>query len=215
MLIDAVGPHQVYPNDEDLAARPHGWYPGPREFVDLLRSEQTHEATVFIGHFPFVLRDEFESDPLTVAILREPTARTLSMFKHRKFKSSRFANATYAELLDHTEFVDRQIRDYQTKIFAFESVEQCPISVNVAFAVDEQRFKQAVDHLSSVDILGLTEDLEGFRTRFAAQTGIELQTRRDNTSSIREPLQPNEAQRIHQLISHDQLLYQQAIAQIS
>jgi hypothetical protein len=212
MLVDAVGPDQVYPNDEDLAARPHGWYPGPKEFVDILRAGQTHGASIFIGHFPFVLRDEFESEPLTVALLREPTARTLSMLKHRKLKSAQLSGATYEELLDHEDFVDRQIREYQTKIFAFDSITQCPDTVNVAFEMDEWHRERAINQLKSVDILGVIEDFQGFCTRVAAITGIELRLRRDNTSALRDPLQPREAPRIDQLIGYDQLLYQRALA---
>lgn len=215
MLVDAVGADQVYPNDEDLAARPHGWYPGPKEFVDRLRSGQTHGATIFIGHLPFVLRDELDSDPVTVALLREPVARTLSMLKHRKLKSPRFSHAKYEEILDDTDFVDRQIRDYQTKIFAFGSVEQCPDTVNLVFDIDDERFERAVEQLRRVDILGLTEDLGGFSTRFAGKTGIELRLRRDNTSAIHDSLRPHEAQRIDDLTKSDQLLYREAVALVS
>jgi hypothetical protein len=212
MLVEAVGADQVYPNDEDLAARPHGWYPGPKEFVEILRSGRTHGASIFIGHFPFVLRDEFESEPLTVVLLREPTTRTLSMLKHRKLKSTQLSDATYEELLNHTDFVDRQIRDYQTKIFAFDSITQCPDTVNVAFEMDQWHRERAINRLKGIDILGVIEDFQGFCTRFAAITGIELRLRRDNTSALRDPLQPREAQRIDQLIGYDQLLYQRALA---
>lgn len=214
MLIDAVGQDQVYPNDEDLAVRPRGFYPGPKEFVELLRSDQTHGATIFIGHFPFVLRDEFESEPLTVALLREPVTRTLSMLKHRKLKSPQFADATYKQILDHKDFEDRQIREYQTKVFAFDSIQQCPDTVDIAFEVDRQRFTNAVDRLKNVEVLGLTEDFRGFCTRFAATTEIDLSPRRDNASALRDPLPPQEAQRIDRLTRYDQQLYKAAVALI-
>lgn len=120
-----------------------GGCPGSREFLDILRSGGTHEADIFIGHFPFALREEFESELTTVALLREPFARTVSMLKHRKLKS-RQPDLAYEQLLHHHDFVDRQIRDYQTKIFAFDSIERCPETVDLAFDVDEQRFKHAV-----------------------------------------------------------------------
>jgi hypothetical protein len=212
MLVDAVGEDRVFPNDEDLALRPHGWYPGPQEFVGLLRSGQTHGATIFIGHFPFVLHEEFDSDPLTVALLREPAARTLSMLKHRKLKSKQFAGATYEQILEDADFVERQIRDYQTKIFAFDSIQQCPETVNIAFEIGEHRLKRAVDELGSVDILGLTEDFASFCTRLTEATGIELRPRRDNRSASGDQLQPHETKRIDRLTRHDQPLYQEAAA---
>lgn len=211
MLVDAVGADRVYPNDEDLAARPHGWYPGSQEFVDILRSGDTHRADIFIGHFPFVLREEFESDPVTVALLRDPLDRTLSMLNHRKLKRQQ-SDLGYEQLLDHRDFVERQVRDYQTKIFAFDSIQQCPETVDIAFDVDDEGFNRAKARLNTVDILGLTEDFEGFAARFTEATGVALRPRRDNKSSMRETLQPHEALQIKALTKYDQRLHESAAA---
>ncbi len=209
MLVDAVGPDRVYPNDEDLADRPHGWYPGSREFVDILRSGGAHGADILIGHFPFVLREEFEFDPLTVALLRDPLDRTLSMLRHRKLKRRR-SDLSYEQLLYQHDFVERQVRDYQTKIFAFDSIQQCPETVDIALDVDEERFKSAVDRLSTVDVLGLTEDFGGFCARFTEITGVALHPRRDNKSPIRETLEPHEVLQIKALTRYDQRLHESA-----
>lgn len=213
MLVDAVGADRVYPNDEDLVARAHGWYPGSGEFVDILRSGVTHGADIFIGHFPFVLREESESDPVTVALLRDPLDRTLSMLRHRKPKG-RQPDLSHEQLLDHHDFVERQVRDYQTKIFAIDSIQQCPETVDIAFDVDEERFKSAVDRLSTVNVLGLTEDFEGFSACFTEATGVASHPRRDNKSPIRETLQPREVLQIKALTKYDQQFHQTAAALI-
>lgn len=210
MLVDALGKELVYPNDDDLSRRARGFYPGSREFLELLRGGETHGASVFIGHFPFALRDELGSDPLTVVLLREPTSRTLSMLKHRQLKSPEYAGASYDQLLDRADFVDRQIRDYQTKVMGFDSIGQCPDTVDIAFPVDEPRFATAVHNLSRVDILGLTEEFADFCARFESITGIDLRLRRDNTSEFRTELTRPQEERIVELTRYDRMLYEEA-----
>lgn len=211
VLQDRLGPGGVYPSDEDLAALPEHEYLGPRDLLEADQQGRTGPARVLIGHLPYVVVDGFTSRPVTAAVLRDPLARTISMMEHRR-RSGALAEATYEELLDHDEFVANQIRDYQTKVFAFDSVDECPDGVNVPLEIDDGRFGRALRRLDSVDILGLTEDLDSFLSRLGEAVGLdEVAARRDNPGRYQPPeLGPQVRERILALTERDRELYARA-----
>jgi hypothetical protein len=213
MLVDGLGAAAVYPNDDDLARLPKRWYPSPSKLVEDVQGGRHHDARLVIGHVPFVLVDALPRRPLTVTLLREPVARTVSMMEHRRRSTKRFRGASYADLLADDAFVDGQLRDYQTKVFAFDRLEECRDHVNVPLVVHGGRLERALGRLGSVDVLGVVEQLPAFVERFERVTGVAPgQERTSNRApGEREPLDAGTRARIEELTVHDRILYDRAL----
>jgi hypothetical protein len=213
MVIDGLGPEAVYPNDEDLDQRHRRWYPGNLELLEDVQAGRTHGARLLVGHVPYVLAEALDSRPLTVALLRDPLARSLSMLEHRRTRRGPFRGASYREMLADEGLVARQVRDYQTKIFAFDSLDECAENVNVPLEIDEGRFERAMARLEQVDVLGVVEDLPSFARRLERVAGIPVgDERRDNSGSSERPeLDRDVLQRLEELTRRDRELYQRAL----
>lgn len=212
MLMEGLGADAVYPNDADLERLPRGWYPGPEDLVEQVRSGAAGIPRMVIGHVPYTLVDEFDHRPRTIALVRDPIARAVSMMDHRRTRSRRYRGASYADLLDDERFVARQLRDYQTKMFAFDSVAECAANVNTPLAIDDERFERALARLEDVDVLGVVEDLGAFTRRLGAVTGIEAGPERkaNRATGEREPVTPEIRGRLESLTARDAALYGRA-----
>jgi hypothetical protein len=213
MLVDGLEPAAVYPNDDDLQVLPNGWYPSPAELVEHVEVGAHHDARVIIGHVPYVLADALPRRPVTIMLLRDPVARTVSMLDHRRTRSSKYRGASYAELLANERFVARSLRDYQTKMLAFDTVEECTPTVNVPLDIDEARFARARQRLEQVDVLGVLEDLPAFTRRLERVTGIRPGPERTENPRrrARDPLEPDVLARIEELTVRDRTLYERAL----
>lgn len=212
-LIAQLGEQDVYPNDTHLRADPRGWYPVPGKLLEHVRDGRTGGARLLIGHVPYVLADRLPTRPLTVALLRDPIERAVSMLEHRRSRTKRFRGASYADLLANDRFVRCQIRDYQTKMFAFEHDSEWAEGVNAPLAIDDERFDRAVGRLAEVDVLGVLEDMPRFAQRLQDRTGIALGVQpHDNQGRYdREPLHPAIRDRLEELTVRDALLYRRTI----
>jgi hypothetical protein len=213
MAIDGAGPEAVYPNDAHLATRRNGWYPGPATLLEHVRSGRTADTRVVVGHVPYVFAEEMEPRPVTAVLLRDPVRRALSMLQHRRTRPGPDRGATVEELLTEESIVEQRIRDYQTKIFAFDSVEECPRTVNVSLDIDDGRLGRALERLEQVDVVGTLEDFPAFAQRFEAVTGLPLgPERRDNRRRGRRPeVDATLIARLEELTHNDRLLYQRAV----
>ena len=47
-----------------------------------LSAEEHQQTRAYTGHFPYVVSQMLPSDPITMTILRDPVARTMSYLKH-------------------------------------------------------------------------------------------------------------------------------------
>jgi hypothetical protein len=217
MLIDGLGPAAVYPNDDDLAALPKGWYPSPSDLAEQVAAGHHHGARLIVGHVPYVLADALPHRPLTVLLLRDPIARAVSMMDHRRAGSKRRRTATYTELLADEGFVANQLRDYQTKMLAFDDLDECAESVNTPLPIDDARFARALDRLAAVDVLGVVEDLPAFTRRLEVIAGIRPGPERtDNRRrGERDPLGEDVRRRLTELTARDAVLYQRALELIA
>lgn len=211
-LAAAAGADGLYPSDGDLAERDKGSYPGPRELARHVRDGRDGGARVLIGHLPYVFVDELEQRPLTATLLRDPVARTISMMEHRRRKSPELGDATYEELLELDGFVQRQLANYQTKVFAFDSLDECPEHVNVPLAIDTSRFERALARLEAVDVLGLTEDYPAFARALTRQAELDVAGERQANRGRYGRPEVSDAvrERILELTTLDRVLYRRA-----
>lgn len=211
MMVDAAGDDAVYPNDADLNALPKSRYPSPAAYPRLVREGHHHGARVLIGHVPYVLAEALTPRPLTVALLRDPVARAVSMLEHRRRRSRRFAGASLAQVLDDDRVVEEHLRDYQTRMFAFDSLGECAERINTPLEIDDARFQRALRRLESVDVLGVVERLPQALSRLEAVTGIPArELPHANQARYREPVSDEVRRRLEPLLVRDQVLYQRA-----
>lgn len=212
MLEERLGTAGVYPSSEDLAVLPRGWYPGPRELLERDAEGESHGAKVLVGHVPYVLADLLHPRPFVTTVLREPVARTVSLLEHRRRTTPARRDASYRELLEDEELVENQIRDYQTKVFGFDSLDECSDHVNRPLVVDDARFERAMTRLEATDLVGLTDDLAAYTRELERRTGIgRLRQRRSNRGTYGAvELPPDDLRRILELTRRDRLLYDRA-----
>jgi hypothetical protein len=208
MLGRAVGDDAVYPSPADLAQFPKGWYPDPTEMAEQIRSGALSAKRIFIGHQPYALRDVFPVAPFTIAFLRDPVARSVSMMDHRRRK---YPDTSYDEFLDNEHYVDRSIRNYQTKTFAFDTVEECAGSIHTALDIDDARFARARDRVDALGFSGTVEnygtDLARLADRLGVRFGKELHANATSASDNRV-LSPSVRQKIEALTALDMELYE-------
>lgn len=214
-----VGLSGVFPNDQDLSTLPNHWYPGPERVSELLRTGQVPAtARVIIGHLPYVTIDAFDANPLVAVVLRDPVSRTVSMMEHRRRHSAKFAGQSYEQLLSNDDFVERQVRNYQTKMFAFDDVSECrelsngDSTVNIALSISEERFSRALGRFEATEVVGVTEDVATFVRMLRRRTGWRIPTppSRNVGQYVGAELKPTIVGRIRALTAYDHVLYQLA-----
>lgn len=174
-MLDQTFAADIYPTREELAQHPRRWYPTA---PDLLRRIERGEVDLstrrfLCGHYAADLGPLLPGHWRTVAFLRDPVRRSLSMIAHRHGKASRlnrFIKPNISKYLDREDFVEGQIRDYQTKVFAIDGAED----VNLPHRIDDAAFERAKARLMEVDFVGLTEQYPQSIRLFEAMSGLKL-----------------------------------------
>ncbi len=212
MLEERLCMDAVYPSSRDLAETRRGWYPGPAALLERDRDGRARGARVLVGHIPYVLSEHLEPRPFVTAVLREPVARTVSILEHRRRRTPSRRDQTYRELLEDEMLVELQIRDYQTKMFAFDSLDECSRTVHVPLEMHGARFERALARLQATDLVGLTEDFPTFARALGRTTGLApLSPQESNRGGYETAnLEPEVLARIHELTTLDRQLYTRA-----
>jgi hypothetical protein len=123
--------------------------------------ERRAEISVYTGHFPYSVCDLVEPGIITLSILREPVARTISVLKHFKRVEPRFAERPLEAIYDDRQIFRFFVENHQTKVFSLvpEDNEQ---AINCGLTMDDARYERACRNLGDVDVLGLTEAYDDF-----------------------------------------------------
>ena len=148
----------VFPGPGKTIERRRGYF-----IVDELRRirpERRRSIRVYTGHFPFVASQLVDAD-VTLAILRDPVSRTLSLLRDSKRHDSRMTDMSLEEIYDDPWMHAVRIRDYQAKLFAMTLADE-PVSELDVFDVDERRLEVALAHLERLDVLGLHDRYDEF-----------------------------------------------------
>src|SRR5262249_16988737 len=135
----------------------------------LARAEARRAAVrVYTGHFPFYVRDELGDDLVTLTLLRDPVARTISTLKHFN-REEPHRQLSLEAIYDTPPIYKFFIRNYQTKAFALGADDR-EVALNCALVIDDARYALACERLAEVDVLGLTESygqfIDELRDRF-------------------------------------------------
>ena len=178
-----------------------------------LPPERGAEIRVFTGHFPFMVAGQLDPSLVTLTVLREPVARTISILKQHKRQEARFHDLPLEAVYDDRPIFRFFVENHQTKVFAL-APEDNEVAINCGMDIDDARYARARANLERVDVLGLTEDYDAFvrevRRRFGWwPDGVDL-TRRENVSTEDWDVAPSFRARIAADSRYDMELYEYA-----
>lgn len=140
----ALGNAQIYPSDDDIASRPTGEYPTPRELRAELPSIRPYR--VLIGHFPAGIKDVLPVPHRIAVMLRDPVQRSLSLLAHLE----RQKGLSPATVLASEELCARYLVNLQTWWLGW-------VIGQGRQPVTETTLEQALRNLDDFDFVGLTE----------------------------------------------------------
>jgi hypothetical protein len=200
-------PETVYPGPARGVERQRAYY-----MIDELRRispERRRSLGVYTGHFPFVVSELVGAD-LTLAMLRNPVDRTLSVLRHCKRYQERMVDMTLEDIYDDGWVNPLYIRNYQAKLFAMTDDDKLESHLDV-IDVDGRRLEIALANLERVDVLGLHERypefLEIMRDKHGWQIG-DVPNLRVSTERWEAP--PHLLERIAADNAADMALYERA-----
>lgn len=162
-------PHEVFPPeaDPDRAQRYM-----MLEHWQALSPEERDGIRVFMGHVPYFVTDWVRPD-VTLTILRDPVARTLSFLRQTQRMNPGFEDTPLEEIYEHPLVFHGRVRDYQAKMFSMRADDGVTCEFD-ALEVDADRLRLARENLARVDVIGLTEDYGGFLAQVADRFGWQI-----------------------------------------
>ena len=199
----------IYPTKEELAANYQRWYLPAPELMKRVESGEVDlsDRQFLCGHYAAALSDALPGVWRRITFLRDPVKRSLSMIAHRHSKASRFSRFIKPDIskyLDNAEFVEAQLRDYQTKVFASGPLD----NVNAPCPIDDAAFARAKARLEEVDFVGLTEQYAQSISLLEAMTGIRFAPLPHANKGAGRSATEAEIARIRKLVPYDIELYE-------
>jgi hypothetical protein len=186
-----------------------------------LPPERRETIKVYIGHFPFVVRDLLGIELRTATILRDPVERTLSLLRQFKRKQPweedirdrrPLAARTLEEMYDHPLAFGPLIHNHQTKIFSM-TADDDPQTYMDVIDIDQDRLAIAKANLDQIDVLGIIERYDEFLDEVEARFGWQIvRGARKNVTPDSElaPVDPALRRRIEEDNAIDIELYEHA-----
>jgi hypothetical protein len=202
-LRDNFQPDEMYPSPE-LDIRLDGdtvdiWHHARISRVLSIPRERRRRIRIYSGHYPYVVSTLVGDDLTTMTVLRDPVERSISLMRQFRRKglpagtgsepSAPGERPTLEQVYDNPFVYDTLLHNHQTKIFSTREDDALDTYMDV-FDVDEGRLALAKENLANVDIIGLTEQYNGFLDELADRTGwlIERELRKNVTPA--EDIQP-------------------------
>ncbi len=215
-MLEATLEAEIYPTRAELAPNPNRWYLSAPVLLERIASGEIDltNRRFLCGHYAADLAALLPGDWRMVSFLRDPVRRTLSMIAHRHAKASRlnrFRQPNVSRWLDDEGFVARQVRDYQTKVFAIGGLQD----VNEPHVVDDAAFARAKERLLAADFVGLTEQYAESMRLFEALSGIRFAPLPHANRSRGYAASEAEIARIRALVPYDIELYALAREKLS
>jgi hypothetical protein len=127
----------------------------------------------YYGHYPFLASDMLDLDVVTMTVLREPVARTISLLRVLRERRAALAGMTLEQVYDDPQVFPHLIRNHQTKLFSMTAADE-PRSYLDEIVIDRSRLDRARANLARVDVLGLTERYGEFLDALQARYGWKL-----------------------------------------
>ena len=118
------GPDEMFPRpaDESSAIADLLNYVNVRKFVELPLAER-QRIRFYSGHVPFAAAELTCPEALTLTVLREPVARTLSFLRHCQRDYVEHQSMSLEEIYEDPWYLPRYIENHQTKLFSMTTDE--------------------------------------------------------------------------------------------
>jgi hypothetical protein len=206
MLQEDLGYDIIFPSDRDLEKLPNGWYLLPEKILESYHSLPAHR--ILIGHFPAVILDKLPEEYSSAVFLRDPLQRSLSLIKYY----SKIYKKTVSELIGNEDFVEKYIRDYQTKILGMDAA----VDPNIIYDVNETTLLNALKRVNNFDFVGVTEKFEESCKKFDKlyKTNTLSRIKKTNVSRSDQNELMEYKQIIDPLIQKDTIIYQAALERL-
>jgi len=150
MLQEDIGCENIFPSDKHLEELPNGWYLLPNKILETYQSLPKHK--VLIGHFPAAILERLPRAYTSAVFLRDPLQRSLSLIQ---FYSNQYGTSIQ-DLIQNENFINKYIKDYQTKILGMIDV----ADPNIILDIDDAVLKSALERVEGFDFVGITEKFE-------------------------------------------------------
>ncbi len=190
-------PEQLYPDPTDGDIFEVAPQVSVRQL--LARWEQRkQEIEVITGHFPYATTELLDAEFVTLSVLREPVARTLSHLRHHR-KMNPDARDLPLETIYEDVFRPAFFANHMVKMFSLTAEEIATSVARDTWAMVMQidftpdRLPRAKEHVAQLDVLGLHDEFDDFcaelERRFGWQLGEPLYANRtpaeDASASLR------------------------------
>ncbi|MGE0232633.1 MAG: sulfotransferase family 2 domain-containing protein [Flavobacteriaceae bacterium] len=165
-------PHAVMP-DAYMMARNGGRYP-ELSIVKNVLVAQRKSVLLFRGHYPLAAA-ELVPGFLTATVLRDPVERTISQIRHGIARGHMEADEAWSRLEDGDSFFPKNM---QVNYLGQSPASRKPPKAQLAAA------KEAI---REIDVVGFSDDLQGFAERLNDALGVRLEFGHVNTGTAPMP----------------------------
>jgi hypothetical protein len=148
-------------------------------YLTALPPERRRRIRFYSGHYPYAAIEQLGEDVATLAILREPVARTLSMLRAYgrpgmwapdRTKLYPAASWPLERIYEDPAVFEPLVHDHQTKILSMTSSDGCDTFREV-IPLDEGRLELAKQRVQALDVVGVTERYDDLLADVAARFG--------------------------------------------
>lgn len=126
-----------------------------------LPSERHDQIRAYTGHFPFVVPRIIDPRLITLTLLRDPVARTISYLQHCKRYHPRHRDLALEEIYEDGFLFPSLIRDHQVKLFAMTPEDRLESYMDI-IEIDDARLRIAESNLERADVVGVHERYDDF-----------------------------------------------------
>jgi hypothetical protein len=135
-----------------------------------ISDDRRAQVQIYTGHFPFMVCDLIDPEPVALTVLREPVERTISVLKQFKRREARFRDWSLESIYEDRPIFRFFVENHQTKVFSL-APEDNEVAINCGLTVDDARFARARENLARVDVIGVTESYDAFVAEVRARYG--------------------------------------------
>lgn len=154
-----LGAPRLYPND----AEDQDTFTAKTSVRHLrsLPEERWGRVDALTVHMPFFASTVLGRPFVTATILRDPVDRTVSHLRNRQRHNPENRDWPLEKIYDDPWVFPMGIHNYQVKVFALRASDGAD-TVHQPIDIDDERLKQAMDHVASVDLLGVHDRYDEF-----------------------------------------------------
>ncbi len=178
---EALAPEAVFPNNEDyrfvdgkLEARHHLSIANLRS----LPEERKRQIRLYATHYPYVASQLLGEELATLAVLRHPVDRTISLVRALgrpgvwadRTKLAPMASWPLEQVYEHPDNFEPLIHNHQTKIFSM-TVDDPLDTFRDVIEIDDARLELGKRNLERLDVLGVNERYSDFLDDVDARFG--------------------------------------------